>query len=115
MTILPRGPALGFTSTMKEADSFNFTQTNLQSLLDVCMGGRVAEELIFGPKEITTGCSDDVQKATDIAYDMVRKFGIDANGTHNFILGEKKELSESSNTIIDSIVQDILKVFFVVV
>ena len=72
---------------------------------------------MFGKSEITTAWSADVQKASQIAYDMVRKYSIPSPNEHNiedfdFKIGEKNELSDKSNTIIDKKVEAILKVRF---
>lgn len=68
VTILPRGSALGFTSMIPETDRLNYTKRSLLASIDVAMGGRAAEELFFGNDEITTGCSSDLSKATQLAY-----------------------------------------------
>lgn len=68
VTILPRGGALGFTSLIPETDQLNLTKKMILAQIDVAMGGRAAEELLFGNQEISTGCSNDLQKATEMAY-----------------------------------------------
>eukprot|EP01137_Pigoraptor_chileana_P036277 Opistho-2@31575 len=75
-TIMPRGRALGMVSQLPEKDDLNYSRQQLLSRLDVCMGGRVAEELIFGHDHITTGASSDFQQASDLAREMVTKFGM---------------------------------------
>lgn len=72
VTILPRGGALGFTSMIPEKDQLNMTKKSMKASIDVAMGGRAAEELFIGNDEITTGCSGDLQRASELAYAYVR-------------------------------------------
>ncbi|XP_051871618.1 ATP-dependent zinc metalloprotease YME1L1b [Pristis pectinata] len=75
-TIMPRGPTLGHVSLLPESDRWSETRAQLLAQMDVSMGGRVAEELIFGTEQITTGASSDFDTATKIAKLMVTKFGM---------------------------------------
>uniref|UniRef100_A0A6I8MYH9 ATP-dependent zinc metalloprotease YME1L1 n=1 Tax=Ornithorhynchus anatinus TaxID=9258 RepID=A0A6I8MYH9_ORNAN len=75
-TIMPRGPTLGHVSLLPENDRWNETRAQLLAQMDVSMGGRVAEELIFGSDHITTGASSDFDNATKIAKRMVTQFGM---------------------------------------
>ncbi|XP_066485124.1 ATP-dependent zinc metalloprotease YME1L1 isoform X2 [Tiliqua scincoides] len=75
-TIMPRGPTLGHVSLLPENDRWSETRSQLLAQMDVSMGGRVAEELIFGGDHITTGASSDFDNATKIAKLMVTKFGM---------------------------------------
>ncbi|XP_051989861.1 ATP-dependent zinc metalloprotease YME1L1b [Xyrauchen texanus] len=75
-TIMPRGPTLGHVSMLPENDRWNETRAQLLAQMDVSMGGRVAEELIFGIENITTGASSDFDGATKIAKMMVTRFGM---------------------------------------
>ncbi|XP_069770651.1 ATP-dependent zinc metalloprotease YME1L1-like [Narcine bancroftii] len=75
-TIMPRGPTLGHVSLLPENDMWSETRAQLLAQMDVSMGGRVAEELIFGMEQITTGASSDFDTATKIAKLMVTKFGM---------------------------------------
>lgn len=71
------------------------------------MGGRVAEEIIYGNDDITTGCSSDLSRASDIAYNFVRRYGMSGK----FMLSnEKKKFSDKYNFEIDEEVQSILQV-----
>ena len=63
-------------SLLPDSDQWSETKSELLAQMDVCMGGRVAEELIFGPDNITTGASSDFEQATQIAHLMVTKFGM---------------------------------------
>ena len=75
VTIIPRGRALGVTMSLPERDKLSQTKTELTSRLAMAFGGRVAEELIFGFDNITTGAGNDIQQATGIARRMVTEFG----------------------------------------
>ncbi len=76
VTIIPRGRALGVTMYLPERDQVSYSRQKLESLLSSIYGGRVAEELIFGKEKVTTGASNDIQKATEIAHNMVTKWGL---------------------------------------
>ncbi|XP_063741856.1 ATP-dependent zinc metalloprotease YME1L1b isoform X2 [Eleginops maclovinus] len=75
-TIMPRGPSLGHVSMLPENDRWSETRSQLLAQMDVSMGGRVAEEIIFGSEYITTGASSDFDGATKIAKMMVTRFGM---------------------------------------
>uniref|UniRef100_A0A8C7JSQ4 ATP-dependent zinc metalloprotease YME1L1 n=1 Tax=Oncorhynchus kisutch TaxID=8019 RepID=A0A8C7JSQ4_ONCKI len=75
-TIMPRGPTLGHVSMLPDDDRWSETRAQLLAQMDVSMGGRVAEEIIFGKEFITTGASSDFDAATRIAKMMVTRFGM---------------------------------------
>ena len=75
VTIIPRGRALGVTMFLPERDRLSQSRVQLDALVTSLFGGRVAEELIFGEENITTGASDDIRRATDICRRMVTEFG----------------------------------------
>uniref|UniRef100_A0A1A7X060 ATP-dependent zinc metalloprotease YME1L1 n=2 Tax=Iconisemion striatum TaxID=60296 RepID=A0A1A7X060_9TELE len=75
-TIMPRGPSLGHVSMLPENDRWSETRSQLLAQMDVSMGGRVAEEIIFGHENITTGASSDFDSATRIARMMVTRYGM---------------------------------------
>lgn len=75
-TILPRGRALGVTFQLPEMDKVDMTKKECFSRLDVCMGGKVAEEMIHGPENVTSGCSSDLSNATSVARAMVASYGM---------------------------------------
>lgn len=74
-TIMPRGNALGMVTMLPDGDQTSQSLKQMLAAMDVAMGGRVAEELIFGMDEVTTGASSDIQYATNIARNMVTKWG----------------------------------------
>lgn len=76
VTIMPRGPALGITYLLPEADKYSTTKKEYRAKLDVAMGGRAAEELIYGADDVTSGCSSDLKNATYWADAMVRFWGM---------------------------------------
>ncbi|RMD78101.1 MAG: ATP-dependent zinc metalloprotease FtsH [Gammaproteobacteria bacterium] len=76
VTIIPRGRALGVTMFLPEEDRHSYSKQRLESQISSMMGGRVAEELIFGPEAVTTGAANDIQRATEIARSMVTKWGL---------------------------------------
>ena len=121
VTIIPRGRALGVTMFLPEEDKYSYSH---QSLLDrICglYGGRIAEELIYGKKGITTGASNDIERATEIANNMVTKWGLSSklgpvkygNETDEPFLGRsagtsQQGISDSTAAIIDTEVKTLL-------
>ena len=77
-TIMPRGGSLGMVVRLPERDRVSATRAKLEADLAIAMGGRAAEELIFGPERITTGAAADIEMATHIARNMVCKWGMSA-------------------------------------
>ncbi len=76
VTIIPRGRALGVTMYLPEEDKYSISKEKLESQLSSLFGGRIAEEMTLGPDGITTGASNDIERATDIARNMVTKWGL---------------------------------------
>ncbi len=76
VSIIPRGRALGVTMFLPEDDRYSYSKRRLESQLSSLFGGRVAEELIFGMEAVTTGASNDIERATLIARNMVTKWGL---------------------------------------
>jgi len=76
VTIIPRGRALGLTMFLPVQDRYSYSKQRLESQLSSLFGGRIAEELIFGPQAVTTGASNDIERATSIARSMVTKWGL---------------------------------------
>jgi cell division protease FtsH len=88
VSIVPRGPALGYTLQLPLEDKFLTSKTEIEGRLAILLGGRVAEELVFN--EITTGAQNDIARATEIATRMVMEFGMsDKIGT--IALGKENE------------------------
>ncbi|HET7650033.1 MAG TPA: ATP-dependent zinc metalloprotease FtsH [Gammaproteobacteria bacterium] len=76
VSIIPRGRALGVTMFLPEDDRYSYSKRRLESQLSSLFGGRIAEELIFGADCVTTGASNDIERATHIARNMVTKWGL---------------------------------------
>ncbi|KAK6739712.1 hypothetical protein RB195_008295 [Necator americanus] len=94
VTIIPRGQSLGHTATLPEKDEYQMTKSQLLAALDVMMGGRVAEELIFGDDMVTTGAADDLRKASQLASQMVKVFGMsDKVGLRDFTAEDNSSTS----------------------
>lgn len=119
-TIIPRGRALGMVMRLPEGDRISMSRSKLLADLRVAMGGRLAEELIFGAGKVTTGASSDIKMATEIARRMVTEWGMsDRLGFQTYgeqqqevflghSLGNRKQLSERTAEIIDEEVQKII-------
>jgi len=75
VSIIPRGRALGVTMFLPEEDRYSHSKRRLTSQITSLFGGRVAEELTFGPDAVTTGASNDIERSTDLARNMVTKWG----------------------------------------
>ncbi len=76
VAIIPRGRALGITMFLPEDDKYSISKLQLESQLASLFGGRVAEEVVFGSEHVTTGASNDIERATSIARNMVTKGGL---------------------------------------
>lgn len=121
VTIIPRGRALGVTMFLPEGDRYNYTREYLESKISSLFGGRLAEEIIFGVSKVTTGASNDIQKATEIARNMVTKWGLSekvgpltlGDNDEEVFLGHSitrhKELSEATSSMIDAEVRSIVE------
>ena len=76
VSIIPRGRALGVTMFLPEEDRYSYSKQRLESQISSLFGGRLAEEIIFGAESVTTGASNDIERATEIARNMVTKWGL---------------------------------------
>jgi cell division protease FtsH len=119
VTIIPRGRALGVTMYLPEGDKYSYNRTAIESQLCSLYGGRVAEELIFGEDKVTTGASNDIERATKMARNMVTKWGLSELGPITFgeeddevFLGrsvtQHKSVSDDTARKIDEVVRSIL-------
>jgi cell division protease FtsH len=110
-TIIPRGRALGLVLSLPERDHLSQTFRQLTSKIAMAMGGRVAEELVFGPEKVTNGAASDIMQVTRIARAMVTQFGmsgklgtIDYANERDSFLGAyqgPKEISPETQQLID--------------
>ena len=76
VSIIPRGRALGVTMFLPESDRYSFSKEHLESQICSLFGGRIAEELVFGAEKVTTGASNDIKRTTELARNMVTKWGL---------------------------------------
>jgi cell division protease FtsH len=76
VTIIPRGRALGVTQFLPEQDRYSMSRRRLESSIATLFGGRIAEEIIFGVDAVTTGAANDIERATELARNMVTKWGL---------------------------------------
>nr|WP_320131634.1 ATP-dependent zinc metalloprotease FtsH [uncultured Holophaga sp.] len=118
VTIIPRGRALGVTWQLPERDRYNTTKAYMESRIAVCMGGRLAEELVFS--QFSTGASNDIQQATDMARSMVTEYGMSeklgplkyGGGGQEIFLGrdftQRSDISEETAKLIDSEIHHIV-------
>ncbi|XP_064471627.1 ATP-dependent zinc metalloprotease YME1L-like isoform X2 [Ornithodoros turicata] len=108
VTIVPRGPSLGHTAYIPEKEHYHVTKSQMMATLDTLMGGRAAEELIFGQDKITSGASSDLKQATALATNMVKEWGMsDKVGVRTFDEDQKSlivvnELSPGTVEVIDA-------------
>ena len=89
VSIIPRGMALGVTQQLPEGDRHSYTREHLTSQIAILMGGRIAEEIYLGANNITTGASNDIERATELARAMVCEYGMSELGPLTF--GKKEE------------------------
>ncbi|CAI9771978.1 unnamed protein product [Fraxinus pennsylvanica] len=106
-TIMPRGSALGMVTQLPSNDETSISKKQLLARLDVCMGGRVAEELIFGQDHITTGASSDLHTATELAQYMVSSCGMsDAIGPVHIIERPSSEMQSRIDAEVVRLLRD---------
>jgi cell division protease FtsH len=120
VTIVPRGRSLGVTHWLPEEDRHNYTKQFILSHLATAYGGRVAEELVFGPEKVTTGAAMDIQQATNMARRMVTQFGMSdvigpiaiGDREAEIFLGrevvQRREVSERTAELVDTELKRIL-------
>ena len=121
VTIIPRGRALGLTMWLPERDKLSQTRTELEALMASMFGGRVAEELIYGKKHISTGAGNDIQQATNLARKMVMEFGFSdklgplrykSNQEEIFLghsVAQQRNISDETARIIDEEIRKIVE------
>jgi len=110
-TIVPRGMALGMVMQLPDADETSSSRKQMLARLDVCMGGRVAEELIFGENEVTSGASSDLKQATSLARVMVTKYGMGSEVglvTHDY-KDDGRSMSSETRLLIEKEVKQFLE------
>jgi cell division protease FtsH len=120
VTIIPRGRALGVTMALPERDRYSHSKMELESRLAVMFGGRVAEELVFGINNVTTGAGNDIKQATDMARRMVTEFGFSeklgplryTDNQEEIFLGhsvtQQKHVSDATAKLIDDEVRRLI-------
>ena len=120
VTIIPRGRALGLTMFLPEEDRYSISRLRLVGQLTSLFGGRAAEELVFGKDSVTTGASNDIERATEIARNMVTKWGLSdklgplsySKDEEEIFLGrsvtQHKQVSDTTVNIIDQEVRQII-------
>ncbi|MGE3934105.1 MAG: ATP-dependent zinc metalloprotease FtsH, partial [Rhodospirillaceae bacterium] len=120
VTIIPRGRALGVTMSLPERDRYGFSKKELLSRIAMMFGGRVAEELVFGSDNITTGAGDDIRQATSLARRMVTEFGFSeklgplrySENEEEVFLGhsvtQRKNVSDATAHLIDEEIRRII-------
>ncbi|MBT4989595.1 MAG: ATP-dependent zinc metalloprotease FtsH, partial [Rickettsiales bacterium] len=112
-TIIPRGRALGMVMRLPEDDRYSMTREKLNADIAVAMGGRVAEELIFGYEKVTSGASSDIEHATKIAKAMVTKWGMsDEIGPILHEASNEEFISMDKANIIDEEVKKVVMLGF---
>ena len=121
VTIIPRGRALGVTMNLPERDKYSQTKTELESRLAMLFGGRIAEDIIFGKENVTTGAGGDIQMATGLARRMIMEFGMsdrlgrvryNANEQEIFLghsVAQQQNVSEATAQLIDDEVRRMIE------
>ena len=119
-TIIPRGRALGMVQQLPEKDQYSYSKIKMLSRLVIMMGGRVAEELKFGEKKVTSGASSDIAAATNLARSMVTEWGMSeklgpvlyAENTGEVFLGksvtQSKNMSEETARLVDAEIKNLV-------
>jgi ATP-dependent metalloprotease FtsH len=121
VSIIPRGRALGVTMFLPEEDRYSQSRELLESQISSLYGGRIAEEMIFGPEHVTTGASNDIKRATEIARNMVTRWGLSerlgplayGDEEEEVFLGrsvtQHKDVSDETAHVIDEEIRNIIE------
>jgi ATP-dependent metalloprotease FtsH len=113
VTVIPRGNALGVTVMLPDGDQSSITREELIASIDVAMGGRVAEEIIYGKMNVSTGASNDLQQATKTAKGMVLSYGMSEKvGLASWSQEDYNESSSDTKHIIETEIRLILDVIY---
>jgi len=107
LTIIQRGRALGVTVQLPEGERLSYSRKQMMAHLAVCMGGRAAEELIFGDDHVTNGASSDIEAATSLARAMVLHWGM--NNKIGQVWHDEEKMSESERKIVDDEVRILIQ------
>jgi len=118
VSIMPRGGALGITMFLPERDQYSASKDKLDSQISSLFGGRVAEALIYGKSKVTTGASNDIQRATQLARNMVTKWGLsdrlgpmDYGDNEGSYMGpQAKPMSEKMAQVIDEEIRHVIDI-----
>jgi ATP-dependent metalloprotease len=102
-TIMPRGRALGMVMQLPDGDQTSYSRKQMLARLDVCMGGRVAEEIVYGAENVTSGASSDIQQATRLANAMVTKYGLSEKVGVMFLDDKNKGSGETQKFVDDEV------------
>ncbi|MBA0604121.1 hypothetical protein Godav_016806 [Gossypium davidsonii] len=110
-TIVPRGTSLGMVSQLPDKDQTSFSRKQMLARLDVAMGGRVAEELIFGENEVTSGAVSDLENATNLARKMVTRYGMskEVGLVTHFYNDNGRSMSTETRLLIEKEVRELLE------
>jgi len=116
VSIMPRGGALGITMFLPERDQYSASKDKLEGQISSLFGGRVAEALIYGKNKVTTGASNDIQRATQLARNMVTKWGLsdrlgpmDYGDSEGGYMGpQSKPMSEQMAQVIDEEIRQVV-------
>ncbi|WP_428353892.1 ATP-dependent zinc metalloprotease FtsH [Methyloprofundus sp.] len=115
VSIMPRGGALGITMFLPERDQYSASKDKLESQISGLFGGRVAEAIIYGKNKVTTGASNDIERATQLARNMVTKWGLsdklgpmDYGDSEGYMGSQSKPMSEQMAKIIDDEVRVVI-------
>ncbi|KAK7086991.1 ATP-dependent zinc metalloprotease yme1l1 [Halocaridina rubra] len=116
VTIIPRGPSLGHTAYIPAKEQYHLTRSQMMASMDSLMGGRAAEELVFGSELITSGASSDLKQATNIATHMVKDLGMSDNvglrtfeDNSNQLISTGDSLGHTTKEAIDSEIKKLLQ------
>lgn len=117
VSIIPRGRALGVTMYLPEQDRVSYTKRHLECMISSLYGGRLAEEIIYGEEMVTTGASNDIERATEIAKKMVTQWGLSTklgpqlfadDENEMYMPGKSNNMSDETAKVIDAEVKDVI-------